>query len=282
MIQSEPSFLAFPLDIIWSLLHQSIQSAKCQDRESEHHHLYTDFTRHTARTAKCDRCLKKNKLIIYRCEGCSQHICTPCVEKAGGDLSQRMNEGYTAQQDVSALDANRRKAINHESDEEEEEEVVLGARDTEVQELEDIAVEDSISRMHTVGASEQRHLVTQRDEESNNDMLEGKPSKQRSKTKQQKKRVRDKVSDDDMSKGRPSNKKNETTQRKKRALDEESNGNPLEIANGRRRSMRQSQKKRKVQITKEAPRIVEDTSRGRETRLAKKVKSLINRLLPTS
>ena len=39
------------------------------------------FSEHTIHTAKCERCLKHNRNIMYRCRDCDLQICTPCMEK---------------------------------------------------------------------------------------------------------------------------------------------------------------------------------------------------------
>ena len=47
--------------------------------------LHTVFVEIKIHTAKCDSCEKTNKLTLYRCADCGQHVCTLCRNKKSGD-----------------------------------------------------------------------------------------------------------------------------------------------------------------------------------------------------
>lgn len=44
---------------------------------------HTDFMEVRVHTAKCDSCEKHNKLTLYRCVECGQHVCSSCWKKSG-------------------------------------------------------------------------------------------------------------------------------------------------------------------------------------------------------
>lgn len=44
---------------------------------------HTDFVEVRVHTAKCDTCDKHNKLTLYRCMDCGQHVCSLCWDKSG-------------------------------------------------------------------------------------------------------------------------------------------------------------------------------------------------------
>ena len=44
---------------------------------------HTDFMEVRVHTAKCDSCEKHNKLTLYRCMECGQHVCSSCWKKSG-------------------------------------------------------------------------------------------------------------------------------------------------------------------------------------------------------
>ena len=44
---------------------------------------HTDFMEVRVHTAKCDSCEKNNKLTLYRCMECGQHVCSSCWKKSG-------------------------------------------------------------------------------------------------------------------------------------------------------------------------------------------------------
>ena len=44
---------------------------------------HTDFIEVRVHTAKCDTCDKHNKLTLYRCMDCGQHVCSLCWDKSG-------------------------------------------------------------------------------------------------------------------------------------------------------------------------------------------------------
>ena len=44
---------------------------------------HTDFMEVRVHTAKCDSCEKHNKLTLYRCMECGQHVCSSCWNKSG-------------------------------------------------------------------------------------------------------------------------------------------------------------------------------------------------------
>lgn len=44
---------------------------------------HTDFVEVMIHTAKCDTCEKHNKLTVYRCMECGQHVCSQCWKKSG-------------------------------------------------------------------------------------------------------------------------------------------------------------------------------------------------------
>ena len=44
---------------------------------------HTDFMEVRVHTAKCDVCEKHNKLTLYRCMECGQHVCSSCWNKSG-------------------------------------------------------------------------------------------------------------------------------------------------------------------------------------------------------
>ena len=47
--------------------------------------LHTDFVEVQVHTAKCDLCEKNNKLTLFRCTECGQHVCSMCWNKQSGD-----------------------------------------------------------------------------------------------------------------------------------------------------------------------------------------------------
>lgn len=47
--------------------------------------LHADFVEVKVHTAKCDSCEKHNKLTLYRCLECGQHVCSLCWNKKRGD-----------------------------------------------------------------------------------------------------------------------------------------------------------------------------------------------------
>ena len=44
---------------------------------------HTEFTEVRVHTAKCDSCERHNKLSLYRCMECGQHVCSSCWKKSG-------------------------------------------------------------------------------------------------------------------------------------------------------------------------------------------------------
>ena len=55
--------------------------------------VHSTWTEVTIHTAKCDRCNKHNKAILYRCSSCGFQICTPCREADPDDGEHTMNGG---------------------------------------------------------------------------------------------------------------------------------------------------------------------------------------------
>lgn len=55
--------------------------------------LHTNFIPVTVHTAKCDSCDKHNKLTLYRCVECGQHVCSLCWNKKSGDRNHTFGGG---------------------------------------------------------------------------------------------------------------------------------------------------------------------------------------------
>ena len=53
-------------------------------------------------TAKCDLCERHNKLTLYRCTECGQHVCSECWKKPSGDGIHVFNGGVAGGPDLSA------------------------------------------------------------------------------------------------------------------------------------------------------------------------------------
>ena len=66
--------------------------------------LHTDFVEVHVHTAKCDSCDKHNKLTLYRCIECGQHVCSLCWNKKSGDRTHGFGGGFG---DEPELHANR-------------------------------------------------------------------------------------------------------------------------------------------------------------------------------
>ena len=193
--------------------------------------------------------------------------------------------------------------VGSQSNSKEGEEVVLGAKDSEIEKLDDVERQRGISRTRTTRARGQKrtmiehngegHLDTssgkssepksksrqrrQRavdDEEHRDNIFDEKPNKQMSKTRQQKRRMVEEESDDDMSNERPSKQTRKSEQQMKRASNRQSNKEALVTVNSRRENVEKPQEKRKVQPTEQLPRVSRDIRGGREAGAAAKVKLL--------
>ena len=57
--------------------------------------LHTDFVEVKVHTAKCDSCDKHNKLTLYRCTECGQHVCSLCWNKKSGDRTHDFGGGFS-------------------------------------------------------------------------------------------------------------------------------------------------------------------------------------------
>ncbi len=57
--------------------------------------LHTDFVEVKVHTAKCDSCDKHNKLTLYRCTECGQHVCSLCWNKKPGDRTHDFGGGFS-------------------------------------------------------------------------------------------------------------------------------------------------------------------------------------------
>ena len=66
--------------------------------------LHTDFMEVKVHTAKCDSCDKHNKLTLYRCTECGQHVCSLCWNKKLADGTHDFGANF---RDVPELNANR-------------------------------------------------------------------------------------------------------------------------------------------------------------------------------
>ena len=58
--------------------------------------LHTDFVEVKVHTAKCDSCDKHNKLTMYRCVDCGQHVCSLCWNRKSGDRNHVFRSGVRA------------------------------------------------------------------------------------------------------------------------------------------------------------------------------------------
>ena len=64
--------------------------------------LHTEFVEVHIHTAKCDSCDKHNKLTLYRCTECGQHVCSLCWNKKSGDRTHVFGGGYRDEPEVHA------------------------------------------------------------------------------------------------------------------------------------------------------------------------------------
>ena len=64
--------------------------------------LHTVFIEVQVHTAKCDLCERHNKLTLYRCTKCGQHVCSECWKKQSGDGIHVFNGGVAGGPDLSA------------------------------------------------------------------------------------------------------------------------------------------------------------------------------------
>ena len=80
---------------------------------------HTDFMEVRVHTAKCDTCNKHNKLTLYRCMECGQHVCSLCWNKSGdgshvfGGGSRNVPESQS--NNVNENDKNRDGDKGHEN-----------------------------------------------------------------------------------------------------------------------------------------------------------------------
>ena len=65
------------------LNHQPISPNPTANPPGAFSRAHTDFMEVRVHTAKCDSCEKHNKLTLYRCMECGQHVCSSCWKKSG-------------------------------------------------------------------------------------------------------------------------------------------------------------------------------------------------------
>lgn len=80
--------------------------------------LHTNFVEVKVHTAKCDSCEKHNKLTLYRCTECGQHVCSLCWNQSG-DRTHIFGGGF---HDVPVSNANPPIDVENDADGEQEHE----------------------------------------------------------------------------------------------------------------------------------------------------------------
>lgn len=102
--------------------------------------LHANFVKVSIHTAKCDSCEKHNKLTVYRCVECGQHVCSQCWKKPGdgthvfgggshdasilnGSEPIKVNSGVGKKRHENASKTRARRRVQVISDEEDEDDL---------------------------------------------------------------------------------------------------------------------------------------------------------------